>query len=132
LRKNIPLLPSDFKRSLLHTELCGNCLTAAFDGESWHLTGMLDCADSFVGPAEYDFASVLLLLCKSDRTLRRAFFAGYGIEDQDLNGELENRIMTYTLLHRYCNLHWFMNVQPKPGLSPESCTSWDASKSVLF
>jgi hygromycin-B 7''-O-kinase len=73
---------------------------------------MLDCADSFVGPAEYDFASVLLLLCKSDRTLRRAFFAAYGIEDQDLNGELENRIMTYTLLHRYCNLHWFMNVQP--------------------
>ncbi|MFT5377323.1 MAG: hypothetical protein ACI906_004161 [Candidatus Latescibacterota bacterium] len=49
---------------------------------------------------------MLLLLCKSDHTLRRAFYAGYGIEDQDLNGELENRIMTYPLLHRYCNLHW--------------------------
>lgn len=112
LQKWQPQLPAHPARALLHTEICGNCLTTVRQEGRWHLTGLLDCADSFIGAAEYDFASVLLLLCKSDRALRKAFYSGYGLSKKDLNGELYQRIMVYTLLHRYSNLRWYTELQP--------------------
>ena len=66
-------------------------------------------------PPEYDFSSFgLFVSCGDARFLRRALLA-YGYAPHALDEALSQRLMAYTLLHRYSNLRWYLERLPAPG-----------------
>ena len=107
--------PTDARRSLLHTELMREHLLAEAHGGGWRLSGLFDFEPAMVGAPEYDFASFgLFVACGDGRFLRRALRA-YGYRDDELDAELQCRLMAYAMLHRYSNLRWYLERLPADG-----------------
>jgi len=103
--------PPATKQVLLHTELMREHLM--LDGQ--HLSGLFDFEPAMLGAPEYDFASFgLFVSCGDARFLRRALRA-YGYAAHELDEALQCRLMAHTLLHRYSNLHWYLQRLPAPG-----------------
>ncbi len=65
-----------------------------------------------VGCPEYEFASVGLFVTRGDRELLRDCLLGYGYREDELGPELSRRFLTYTLLHRYSRLSWYLEFMP--------------------
>jgi hygromycin-B 7''-O-kinase len=102
-------------QALLHTELMREHLLADFDGDRWRLTGLFDFEPAMLGAPEYDFASFgLFVACGDGRVLRRALLA-YGYAPSALDPALQCRFMAWALLHRYSNLHWYLQRLPPQG-----------------
>lgn len=104
--------PPASQHVLLHTELMREHLMV----DRGALTGLFDFEPAMIGAPEYDFASLgLFVACGDARFLRRALRA-YGYAPHALDEALQNRLMAYTLLHRYSNLPWYLErLPPAPG-----------------
>src|SRR5207249_11790843 len=74
----------------------------------WRLCGFFDFDDALVGFHEYDFASAGLFMMTGRPELLRAFLRAYGYADRSPGAELSERLLAYTLLHRYRDLNWIM------------------------
>jgi hygromycin-B 7''-O-kinase len=108
--------PSIFPAVLLHTELGPGHLYLLERAGRWELEGLIDFADAMVGPPEYDFAAVGLFITRGDPRRLRAFLLAYGYTPGELTPALRERLMAYTLLHRYSNLRWYLEqVPPAPA-----------------
>jgi hygromycin-B 7''-O-kinase len=104
--------PSSFPTALLHTELGPGHLFLTERRGRWELEGLIDFADALVGHPEYDFAAVGLFITRGDARWLRAFLLAYGYLPGELTPALRERLMTYTLLHRYSNLRWYLEQVP--------------------
>jgi hygromycin-B 7''-O-kinase len=99
-------LAAPSRRVLLHTEFQRQHLTVDPDG--WQLTGLFDFEPAMVGDPAYDFVGVgLFVSCGQPRLLKR-FYEAYGRPPFD-----PHTLMTYTLLHVYSNLPWYLHMMPK-------------------
>jgi hygromycin-B 7''-O-kinase len=49
--------------------------------------------------------------CGSGPALR-ALLRAYGYAEAELDAPLQRRLLTYTLLHRYSNLRWYLELIP--------------------
>jgi len=108
---SVPLPASD-RRALLHTEIMREHLLVDRGGDGWEITGLFDFEPAMVGDPEYDTAAVSCFVTGGDPALRRAFVSGYGLTDADLTPAFRRRAMAYTLLHRYSNLRWYLDLLP--------------------
>lgn len=68
----------------------------------WKLTGMLDFADSLIGPAAYDWLGPICFLVQGQRPQLEALFRGYGWP-QSTEVVLRREALSYLFLHRYSN-----------------------------
>ena len=85
------------------------------DGDGpWARDGLFDFAEAITGPREYEFASVGLFVSEGEPRLLRAFLDGYGLAEAERAG-LPERLLAYTLLHRYAHLPWYMERIPPTG-----------------
>jgi hygromycin-B 7''-O-kinase len=80
-----------------------NLLVTERDG-SVELTGMIDFADSFVGPPHYDLLGPLAFLCGGEAALVRAFLDARGLVRWPPSAEEREGLLALLLLHRYSNL----------------------------
>jgi hygromycin-B 7''-O-kinase len=97
----------------LHTELMLEHIFVNQTGDKWTITGLIDFEPAMLGHREYDFAAVGIFICPGDPHLFRQFMLGYGYKTKDLAPSFSRRIMSWLLLHRYCNLTWFCDTLPK-------------------
>jgi hygromycin-B 7''-O-kinase len=111
--ETVPLRPCR-PDSLLHTEVMREHLLARQGPDGWTLSGLFDFEPAMIGAPEYEFAAVgLFVSCGDPAVLRRVLIA-YGYAENQLDAELQNRFLAYTLLHRYSNLPWYLKRVPPP------------------
>lgn len=99
-----PLLPGSVVPVLLTGEYTPQNLLVTRTGGGWSITGMIDFADSCLGPAEYDLLGPGLFLAAGEADLARALLIAYGYPDAALTPALSRKLMALALLHRYSNL----------------------------
>ena len=98
---------------LLHTEWMREHVLVEQIGDDWRATGLIDFEPAMRGPAGYELASVGLFVTEGDPALFGAVLSAYGRESR--RGEaLARRCLGYALIHRYCNLPWFLERNPPP------------------
>jgi hygromycin-B 7''-O-kinase len=97
---------------LLHTELMQEHVLVERGPEGWVPTGLFDFEPARAGAREYEFGAVSQFLGAGEPGLLRSFLLGYGYGEARLTPALQERMMLYTLLHRYSNLPWFMDRLP--------------------
>jgi len=97
----------------LHTEFMLEHLFVKQEGSEWRISGLIDFEPSMAGQREYDFCAVGIFITQGNSSLFREFLLSYGYADADLTDELRRRIMMWLLLHRYCNLNWFLTLIPE-------------------
>lgn len=90
----------------LHTELM---LEHVFvDPTQLNVVGLIDFEPSTIGAPLYDFTGVPVFMTQGRAHLLRAFLRGYGYPWDQANSP--RLAMTYSLLHRYSNLMWFLEL----------------------
>ncbi|MCP5047746.1 MAG: phosphotransferase, partial [bacterium] len=96
----------------LHTELMKEHVFVRKERDRWIISGLIDFEPAMVGHVEYEFCSLGLFITRGDRDLFRLFLSSYGYSDGELDDRLSRRIMMFLLLHRYCDLEWFLEFIP--------------------
>lgn len=91
-------------RVLLHTELLDQHIYVKVENGLARLAGLIDFADSRVGPPEYDFAAPAEFIFKGEQGLLRAFLEGYGESPASLSQQHSRRMLAWALCHRYGRL----------------------------
>ncbi|MDD2717868.1 MAG: aminoglycoside 3'-phosphotransferase/choline kinase family protein [Candidatus Wallbacteria bacterium] len=114
------------KPVILHTELMRRHVFVEKKQSGWKITGLIDFEPSMMGDRDYEFASAGLFVSCGNSALFREFLSGYGMSEAEMIPELSRKCMQYTLLHKYCNLLWFMEENPVPGAGtlPELEKGW--------
>ena len=97
---------------LLHTELMREHLLVAPRRNRWELTGLFDFEPAMIGAAEYDFAAYGLFVSAGDPRFFGQTLRAYGRPDAIGDAAFAHRILACTLLHRYSNLHWYLQRLP--------------------
>lgn len=97
----------------LHTELMLEHIFVTNADNNWKVCGLIDFEPAMLGHREYDFAAVGVFICPGQPHLFRQFLQGYGYQPGALTAQFSRRIMSWLLLHRYCNLTWFRAALPK-------------------
>lgn len=103
--------------ALLQTEIMHVHTKVHQRGGTWALCGLFDFEPAMVAPPAYEFASVGLFFTRGDATLLRALLDAYGVPRSAQTASLQRRFAAMMLVHRYCNLRWFLEELPAP---PES------------
>ena len=82
--------------------------------DTWNIGGRFDFGDAFAGPAEFEFPAVALFVAKGNRALFREFLRAYGaqLDPTDTLGPFHERMLAYTLIHKYSNLAWYLKEIP--------------------
>jgi hygromycin-B 7''-O-kinase len=103
------------QRVLLHTEVMREHLLVEQREGLWQLSGLFDFEPAMLGPPEYELSAVGIFVTAAEPTLLGTLLDAYGATMDDA---LPLRIMTYSLLHRYSNLRWYIErLGVPPGVS---------------
>ncbi len=113
--------------ALLHTEVMHVHTKVRQEGGVWQVCGLFDFEPAMVAPVDYEFASVGLFFSQGDAGLLRALLESYGVPASSMNASLQRRFAAMMLLHRYCNLRWYLEEMPpppEPTLDSLAATWW--------
>ena len=113
---------------ILSGDLHDGHLLAREERGRWRLCGLFDFDDALVGFHEYDFASAGLFMMTGRPELLRAFLRAYGYADPAPGAELSERLLAYTLLHRYRDLNWIVGEL----LAGRGCATLEELASVIY
>ena len=95
-----------FVPALINADLTeDHVLLAERDGR-WAISGLIDFGDAMMGHPHYDFIAPFSFYTFGQPFLSRALVEAYGME---LKSELEERMTTYCLLHKYGRLADFLD-----------------------
>lgn len=72
------------------------------DQQHWQLSGVIDFADSLIGPAAYDWLGPVCFLVQGQSARLEALFQGYGLELESVSG-IGKAMLALLFLHRYSN-----------------------------
>jgi len=98
------LLEPDFHPVLLSADVTDeHVLVSRYEG-GWEMTGFIDFGDSMLGHPYYDFAAPGCCITRSSPDLQRAMLVAYGYSTDQLNEALSEKLMAYTLIHRFINI----------------------------
>ncbi len=98
------------------------------DNDNWKLTGVIDFADCFLGDPEYDLLGPILFMFNGNKELTTSFLLSYGYRKEELNDYLRKKLMTYTLLHRFSNIEYYISRNPEAN----NCDSFEDLSRQLF
>lgn len=103
--------------ALLHTEVMREHLFVTRQADGWTLSGLFDFEPAMRGATEYEFAAAGLFVSCGDADFLRHMLSAYGYAPQQLDEALSQRLLAYALLHRYSNLHFYLQRLPPPAAS---------------
>jgi hygromycin-B 7''-O-kinase len=99
-----PLFEPGFRPVLLSADVTDeHVLVSERDGH-WEFTGFIDFGDAMLGHPLYEFAAPGCCITRGSPELQRALLRGYGFEEGELTQALSDRLMAYTLLHRFVRI----------------------------
>lgn len=90
-----PLVPAE--QILLHADLTSDNVLVRGD----RVTGVIDFADAFVGPATYELAAPACFVTRGNPAHRDAMLRGRGLEPTP---ELIATVRAWSVLHRFCHV----------------------------
>ncbi|MBE4906457.1 aminoglycoside 3'-phosphotransferase/choline kinase family protein [Bacillus luteolus] len=82
------------------------------ENHNWKLTGVIDFADCFLGDPEYDLLGPILFMFNGNKELTTSFLLSYGFREEELTDSFRKKLMTYTLLHRFSNIEYYISRNP--------------------
>jgi hygromycin-B 7''-O-kinase len=99
-----PLFEPGFRPVLLSADVTDeHVLVSERDGR-WEFTGFIDFGDAMLGHPLYEFAAPGCCITRDSPELQRALLCAYGLAEGELTQALSDRLMAYTLLHRYVKI----------------------------
>ena len=113
-----PLVEPDFRPVLLSADVTDEHILVSERGGRWELTGFIDFGDAMLGHPYYDFVAPGALITRSSPSLQRAMLLAYGYSSNQLNANLANQLMAYTLIHRFFNISELLE---QSGTQPPAC-----------
>jgi hygromycin-B 7''-O-kinase len=109
-----PLFEPDFQPVLLSADITdGHILVSLREGK-WDMTGFIDFGDAMLGHPHYELAAPACCITHNSPRLQRAMMLAYGYSEDQLNGDLADRLMAYTLIHRYINVPDLLKILELP------------------
>jgi hygromycin-B 7''-O-kinase len=99
-----PLFEPGFQAVLLSADVTDEHILVSQRDGKWDVTGYIDFGDAMLGHPHYEFAAPGCCITRGSPRLQRAMMLGYGYSEDQLNGDLADRLMAYTLIHRYINV----------------------------
>ncbi|MFK8001564.1 MAG: phosphotransferase family protein [Polyangiales bacterium] len=114
LDETLPSLMTAPPHSLLHTEVMREHVFVDLVAGRFALSGLVDFDPSRVGPPELELASAGLFFAEGDAAMWSAFLDGLGVPANERGLALARRCMAWALLHKYANLHaWLERLPPR-------------------
>jgi hygromycin-B 7''-O-kinase len=105
-----PLYEPDFQPVLLSADVTDEHVLVSQCGGRWELTGYIDFGDAMVGHPYYEFVAPGCCITHSSPRLRRAMLLGYGFSEDQLDERLSERLMAYTLTHRFIDVSYLLTL----------------------
>jgi hygromycin-B 7''-O-kinase len=99
-----PLYEPGFRPVLLCADVTDEHVLVGERAGRWAFTGYIDFGDAMLGHPLYEFAAPGCCLTRGLPELQRALLCAYGFEEGELTQTLSDRLMAYTLLHRYIRI----------------------------
>jgi hygromycin-B 7''-O-kinase len=99
-----PLFEPDFHPVLLSADVTDEHILVSKCKSGWKMTGFIDFGDSMLGHPHYDFAAPGCCITRSSPDLQRAMLLAYGYSLDQLDRVLSEKLMAYTLIHRFINI----------------------------
>lgn len=96
----------------LHTEFMGDHIFVKRENGGIICSGLIDFEPSMVGHVEYEFCAPGVFVTQGNPKLFRLFLTSYGLPETELTPQLSRRVMMFVLLHRYCDMNWFVSLIP--------------------
>lgn len=115
-----PLIAADGPTVLLHGDLDAINLLIEEQNGTWRITGLVDWGDIKLGPAAHDFISPGIHSYRGQRDLLHAWYAGYGLHDEQRSLAFLQNIMARSLL--YYAGEFARYLQRVPGTA--QCRDW--------
>ena len=100
LRDAIALIPLDKPPVILTGEYIPENFLLSRDGSTWHLAGLIDFGDVMTGWGEYDLLGPSAFMTSGVPRRVRRLFEGFGYSADEINPDLQRRLMALMLLHR--------------------------------
>jgi hygromycin-B 7''-O-kinase len=123
-----PLCPPSFRPVIVTGDMHQYHLTVIETRGQWRLAGLFDFDDAGIGFHEYDLAATGLFVMRGRPPLLRAFLQAYGYHEGDLTDALSQRLLVYTLLHRYRPFNWVR----EEVLGDRVCTTLEQLASRIY
>jgi hygromycin-B 7''-O-kinase len=102
-----------FRAVLLFSDVTLEHVMVARTGSTFRVVGYVDFGDAMIGPPEYELVAPGVDIVRGDRGLLRELLVAVGYSPDQLKGELQHRLMTCTLVHRYLTLEDLMSLIPE-------------------
>ena len=102
VNENLYLLPPELNPVLLTGEYTPFNILVDMQG---NITGMIDFGDAMTGYHEYDLLGPVMFLVSGDKELFKALLNGYGYTHNEINDQLQKRLMVLQVLHRYSDFN---------------------------
>jgi len=124
------LFEVDSQPVLLSADVTDEHILVSKRGERWELTGYIDFGDAMLGHPYYEFVAPGCCITHSSPRLRRAMLLGYGFSEDQLDEQLSERLMAYTLVHRFIDIPYLLSLfeaQPITSLHDLQKALWSFS-----
>jgi hygromycin-B 7''-O-kinase len=105
-----PLYEHGFQPVLLSADVTDEHVLVAQREGRWELTGYIDFGDAMLGHPCYEFVAPGCCITHSSPRLRRAMLLGYGFAEDQLDEQLSERLMAYTLVHRFIDIPYLLTL----------------------
>jgi len=115
-----PLIAADGPTVLLHGDLDAINLLIEEHNGTWRITGLVDWGDIKLGPAAHDFISPGIHSYRSQRELLHAWYAGYGLHDEQRSPHFVHNVMARSLLYYASEFARYLKLVPQT----EQCQDW--------
>ncbi len=99
-----PLSEPGFQPVLLSADVTDEHILVSLRDGMWDMTGFIDFGDAMLGHSHYEFAAPGCCITRRSPRLQRAMMRAYGYPEDQLETTLADRLMAYTLIHRYINV----------------------------
>jgi len=100
----ITSLKEPFDPVLLCADLTDEHVMLCRRDREWRFSGVIDFGDAMVGHPLYEFAAPACSITHDDPALLTELLLAYGFTGADLTEALTERLLAYTLLHRYIDI----------------------------
>jgi len=124
------LLNLDSEPVLLSADVTDEHILVSKRDGRWELTGYIDFGDAMLGHSYYEFVAPGCCITYSSPRLRRAMLLGYGFSENQLDEQLSERLMAYTLVHRFIDIPYLLTLfeaQPITSLHDLQKALWSFS-----
>jgi hygromycin-B 7''-O-kinase len=115
---------------LLSADVTDEHILVVERGGRWELSGYIDFGDAMLGHSYYDFVAPGCSITHGSSRLRQAMLLGYGFAEGQLDQRLSERLMAYTLIHRFIDIPYLLTLfgsQQITGLHDLQKALWSLS-----